>query len=44
LSEMVEPAWDVADIGTSGNRSVIVRMCFFNMVRLHHCWKCVMRF
>jgi len=33
---MVEPAWAVADIATSGNRSEIVRRCFFNMVRLHH--------
>ena len=39
---IVEPAWAVADIATSGNKSEIVRRCFVNMVRLHHCWKRVM--
>src|SRR5216684_2451903 len=39
---MVEPAWAVADIATSGSKSEIVRRCFVNMVRLHHCWKRVM--
>src|SRR6267378_1636387 len=39
---MVEPAWAVADMATSGSRSEILRRCFFNMVRLHHCWKRVM--
>src|SRR6266849_9494879 len=36
---MVEPAWAVADIATSGNRSAIVNRRFVNMARLHHCWK-----
>jgi len=36
---MVEPARAVADIATSGSKSEIVRRCFVNMVRLHHCAK-----
>jgi hypothetical protein len=36
---IVEPAWAVADIATSGDKIEIVRRCFVNMVRLHHCWK-----
>src|SRR5260370_14167514 len=39
---VVEPAWAVADIATSGSKSEILRRCFVNMVRLHHCWKRVM--
>src|SRR6266436_4675884 len=39
---MVEPAWAVAEIATSGSKREIVRRCLVNMVRLHHCWKRVM--
>src|SRR5229473_3323685 len=39
---MVEPAWAVADIATSGSKSEILRRCFVSMVRLHHCWKRVL--
>src|SRR5882757_5998327 len=41
---MVEPAWAVAEIATSGSKREIVRRCLVDMVRLHHCSKRLMRF
>ena len=40
---MVEPAWAVAEIATSGNKREIVRRCLVDIFRLHDVWKRVMR-